>query len=1069
MPRLCEGAKSFKAIQAQYFKILYLGKKYHSILAVGTLVLLQHLTAQAQKGVKPPPAPVFTVGNELKYTPDSLGNRVPDFSFSGYAGGDQAIPLAPVKVVVPVKEGDATLRIQSAIDYVSKLPADKQGIRGTVLLQKGRYQVNGSLYINNGGVVLRGSGYGDDGTIVYGDGKDRSTLIQVRGRMDKAMNQPVAITDEYVPVNANTIHVANAGIFKAGDKVQVTRPATKEWIDVLGTDHFGGGITSLGWKPGQRELKWLRTITAVNGNVLVLDVPVTTALDKKYGSATVAIYNWPGQLAQFGIENLQLVSAYDKSNPKDEDHRWMAITIENSRDAWVRQVTFKYFAGSAVAVYETASRITVEDCSSLQPVSEIGGERRNTFFTAGQQTLFQRCYAEFGMHDFATGFCAPGPNAFVQCESHLPYGFSGGIDSWSDGVLFDVMYVDGQAISLMNRGQDGQGAGWNNANSVLWNCSAARIDCYKPPTANNWAFGSWSQFAGDGYWGESNNSISPRSLYYGQLQQRIGEAVNQRTQVMKVATEASSSPSVEVAMQLTKQSIQPAKTLLEFIHEAAQRQPLTIESNGIKTIDEIGIKQPALVRNAPAMQVQNGWLVRGTQLVTGGKTEVPWWTGSARPYGLDKAKMAITRFVPGHTGEGLTDDLHAVADSMLADGLLSIEQHYGLWYERRRDDHERIRRMDGDVWAPFYELPFARSGKETAWDGLSKYDLTKYNYWYWNRLQQFATLADQKGLILVNQHYFQHNIIEAGAHYADFPWRPANNINNTGFPEPPPYAGDKRIFMAEQFYDVSHPVRRAIHQAYIRQCLNNFTASSGVIHLIGEEFTGPLHFVQFWLDEVAAWEKETGKKATIGLSTTKDVQDAILADPARAAVVDIIDIRYWHYQQNGTAYAPQGGQNLAPRQHARLLKPKASSPAQVYRAVSEYRNLYPGKAVIYNGDGYDRNGWAILMAGGSMASVKVKDSSFLEAAATMQPVAADTSTFVKQWILHNPQTGYVVYDLAMDKGTVEGTIEAGTYTAIWIDALRGNVQKVKGTVKGGKLVNLPKPSRGQWVLWLKKK
>ncbi len=117
----------------------------------------------------------------------------------------------------------------------------------------------------------------------------------------------------------------------------------------------------------------------------------------------------------------------------------------------------------------------------------------------------------------------------------------------------------------------------------------------------------------------------------------------------------------------------------------------------------------------------------------------------------------------------MTDDLNALTDTMKATHILSLEQNYGLWYERRRDDHERIRRMDGDVWAPFYELPFARSGKETAWDGLSKYDLTQYNYWYWNRLQQFATLADQKGLVLVNQHYFQHNIIEAGAHYADFP------------------------------------------------------------------------------------------------------------------------------------------------------------------------------------------------------------------------------------------------------------------------------------------------------------
>jgi hypothetical protein len=104
-------------------------------------------------------------------------------------------------------------------------------------------------------------------------------------------------------------------------------------------------------------------------------------------------------------------------------------------------------------------------------------------------------------------------------------------------------------------------------------------------------------------------------------------------------------------------------------------------------------------------------------------------------------------------------------------------------------------------------LPFARSGseKELAYDGLSKYDLTKYNTWYWNRLKQFADVADQKGLVLLHQNFFQHNIIEAGAHYTDFPWRTANNINNTGFPEPVNYAGDKRQFMAEQFYDETDP------------------------------------------------------------------------------------------------------------------------------------------------------------------------------------------------------------------------------------------------------------------------
>ncbi|MBK6936887.1 MAG: hypothetical protein IPH18_08350 [Chitinophagaceae bacterium] len=151
------------------------------------------------------------------------------------------------------------------------------------------------------------------------------------------------------------------------------------------------------------------------------------------------------------------------------------------------------------------------------------------------------------------------------------------------------------------------------------------------------------------------------------------------------------------------------------------------------------------------------------------------------------------------TGKGLTDDLNEVVMEMKTTNTIAIEHNYGLWYDRRRDDHERIRRMDGEVWPPFYELPFARSGIGTAWDGLSKYDLTKYNKFYWGRLKQFADLADQNGLLLIHQNYFQHNIIEAGAHYADFPWRTANNINNTGFMEPVNYAGDKRIFMQNSF------------------------------------------------------------------------------------------------------------------------------------------------------------------------------------------------------------------------------------------------------------------------------
>jgi hypothetical protein len=370
--------------------------------------------------------------------------------------------------------------------------------------------------------------------------------------------------------------------------------------------------------------------------------------------------------------------------------------------------------------------------------------------------------------------------------------------------------------------------------------------------------------------------------------------------------------------------------------------------------------------------------------------------------------------------------------------------------------------MDGEVWPPFYELPFARCGKETAWDGLSKYDLTKYNSWYWNRLKQFANLADQKGLLLVHQHYFQHNIIEAGAHYADFPWRTANNINNTGFPEPVPYAGDKRIFMAEQFYDISNPVRKALHRKYIRQCLNNFKDNNGVIQLIGEEFTGPLHFVQFWLDVIQEWEKETGKSQIIGLSTTKDVQDAILQNPVYNKLIDVIDIRYWHYQADGTTYEPKGGQNLAPRQHARLLKPKKTSFEQVYKAVSEYKIKYPNKAVMYSGDSWDAYSWAVLIAGGSLPAIPAEtDKSFLATLAAAKPAKA-----IGTYVLSNDKN-IIAYADSSTVVTLDLSEMKGSFKVKYLSSKDGKLLQEETIVEGGKQVKLNVPARAN-IVWLSK-
>ncbi|TDX01381.1 DUF6298 domain-containing protein [Dinghuibacter silviterrae] len=1086
--------------------------------------------APARPRVEPPALPVTFTGGRLTYAPDELGNRVPDFSYCGYAQGDAPLPEVPVRAVVALSTGDATAQIQAAIDYVSALPLDASGFRGAVLLEKGTYRVSGSLVLAHSGVVLRGAGRE---TVLEATGPDRRTLIRILGRDDRVVEPYVAVAAGYVPVGEASLAVA--GSFAPGDEVLVCRPSSSSWIQALGTDHFGGGVTALAWKPGQRDIYWDRRVVSASGGRVTLDVPLTTALDTAFGGGFIARYRWPGRITHVGVENLRCVSDVDAINNKDEAHSWTGISLENVRDAWVRRIDFEHFAGSAVEVLSTASRVTVEDCKSLDPIGEIGGQRRNTFFTEGGQTLFHRLYAEHGYHDFGTGFCAPGPNAFVDCDDVRPYSFSGGLDSWASGVLFDVLRIDGQTLGFFNREQDGQGAGWNAANSVLWNCSASMIDCYQPPTAENWSFGSWGQFRGDGFWAESNSTIPPRSLYYAQLSQRLGHPIDGG--LLPIMGDASSSPTPEEAARLMSESTRPAVVMPQWIDSLEAMHPLAVAAAGARVFEVAsaaragvsggtgaagatgatgavpgGVSSPAapggvsLPPAAPPMHIAGGWLLRGDAVLVGKRYYEPWWEGSIRPYGVADAKPAITRFVPGRTGRGFTDDLSALTDTMAMTHVVALDHNYGLWYDRRRDDHERIRRMDGDVWPPFYELPFMRSGRDSAWDGLSKYDLTRYNPWYWSRLRQFADLADRKGLVLIHQNYFQHNIIEAGAHYADFPWRTANNINHTGFPEPPPFAGDKRIFMAEQFYDTTQPQRRALHAAFIRQCLNNFKDNNGVIQLLAAEYTGPLHFARFWVDQIASWEASTGIHECIGLSTTKDVQDSILADPVRSGTIDLIDIRYWYYESGGRLYAPPGGQNMAPRQHERVLKPKRPDFEAVYRSVRAYRDRYPGKAVMYSAEGCDTFGWAVFMAGGSLANIPVvADPQFLRAAALMRPLdavaagaprscAADSSApgsaapgssapgsaapgsgapgsgapgsaapgsgapSVGPHVLGNPAVGYIVYGA----GSVD--LAPGRYRLHRIDPRSGAFTGEASKVSGGKAFALS----GEYVFWLEK-
>ena len=198
------------------------------------------------------------------------------------------------------------------------------------------------------------------------------------------------------------------------------------------------------------------------------------------------------------------------------------------------------------------------------------------------------------------------------------------------------------------------------------------------------------------------------------------------------------------------------------------------------------------------------------------------------------------------------------------------------------------------------------------------------------------------------------------------------------------------------------------------------------------------------------------------MSTTKDVQDAILADPKRAAVVDIIDIRYWHYKTDGI-FAPEGGKNMAPRQHMRKMKVGKVTFTEAYKAVNEYRQKFPQKAVTFYAQNYPAMGWAVFMAGGSCPVIPCTDKAFLKDAAAMEVEETNTDEYKK---MVKSDIGSIIYSKSGTEIPVQ--LSSGKYVLKYIHPASGKIETINKSLKINGLYNLKMPDKKEGIYWFHK-
>ena len=470
---------------------------------------------------------VFAKGSKLVYKATEKGDRIMDFSHAGYMGGGVSIRELPVAITVK-PGGDEAAIIQEAIDNISKRPV-VNGFRGAVLLSPGTYNCERTININSGGIVLRGSGSGENGTVLNLTGKPHN-CIAVRGQVTYSTSGISAKVLGYVPSGSLSFNVNDARQFKPGDSIRITKPVTEKWVAFMGMHQLVRDGKKQTWISG--TITTDRVITRVSGNSITVDIPLTDNYDPAFldpPGVTIEKVSSSGMIEQVGLENFRIVSPKQSGTINEGHHR--AFTMSGITDGWARNIEV-FNTVNSISV--TGKRITVDNVNIHHDVATEGAAKPADLNGSGQQLLFNKCsITGDNLFFFGTGAKVTGPVVVLNCVFR-GNGWIQPHQRWATGLLIDGCDVPDGGIDFMNRGVMGSGHGWTIGWAVAWNCNAKSYLNQQPPGAANWVIGSIGEkqkraipfdkepFLPEGLYDSHGTAVYPESLYLAQLAERLG-------------------------------------------------------------------------------------------------------------------------------------------------------------------------------------------------------------------------------------------------------------------------------------------------------------------------------------------------------------------------------------------------------------------------------------------------------------------------------------------------------------------------------------------------------------------
>ena len=277
---------------------------------------------------------------------------LPDFSYAGYHRGEWAIPDIGgpfFKVTdygaVPDDGKDDQAAIQRAID-----DASSSG-RGVVLFPPGRFVVNSdrdkmrSLTLSKSHIVLRGSGCGKGGTVLYmkhhRDPTDPKKMYStpfhfVIGGSKKDSDLAKVVAD--ARRESSTLTVDRPEKLAAGMWVQLllkSVPAVKTYLDPYKPRAEWSRLFTTGV-----QFQEIHQVRSVEGNRVTFEEPIRVNLKAEHGWK---LRSW-SHLEEIGVEDICFMGGwkgpFKHHRSALHDSGWSGLQLRRLAHSWVRRCSF---------------------------------------------------------------------------------------------------------------------------------------------------------------------------------------------------------------------------------------------------------------------------------------------------------------------------------------------------------------------------------------------------------------------------------------------------------------------------------------------------------------------------------------------------------------------------------------------------------------------------------------------------------------------------------------------------------------------------------------------------------